>query len=191
MLSLKVKYSIIFCVVGIILSACVSGVDFDQGEDFAISPILDASLIYFEEPASTFVDEDGLEQTIVRDSVVIDAFSDQFVIDNLIKAEFLFEVTNSIDRSYQAQVDFLDEIDDIRHSFTFSVDASPTNTDILVEHLEVFENESLDALKQTIKLVITLTLMPSTDGSVLDENSPGRLIFKSKATFYLNIDSSS
>ena len=191
MLSLNVKYVMLFCLMGLFFSACVSGVDFDQGEDFTISPIIDASLIYFEEPASTFVDENGLEQTIVRDSVVIDAFSDQFIIDNLIKAEFLFEVTNSINRAYQAQVDFLDENDDLKHTFTFSVGASPTNAPVVAEHLEVFENASLEALKQSIKLVITLTMLPSTDGSVLDQNSSGDIKFRSKATFYLNIDTSS
>ena len=186
----KIKNLFVFTVISVVLSACVNDVDFTQSEDFAISPTLDASLIYFEESASSFLDNNGLEQTIVRDSVNIDIFNDQFTVDNLIKADFLFEVTNSINRSFQAQVDFLDQTDALQHSFTFSVSASPTNQDILIEHLETFENESLQALKQSTKLIITLTLMPSNDGSVLDENTPGMLKFKSKATFYLLIDTS-
>lgn len=191
MLKFKIKYLYVFCVIGMLFSACVNDVDFTQGEDFAISPTLDASLIYFEEPASSFVDEDGVEQTIVRDSVNIEIFNDQFTVDNLIKAAFLFEVTNSINRAYQAQIELLDETDVLQHSFNFSVDTSPTNQEIVVEHLEIFENESLLALKQSTRLIITLTLMPSNDGSLLDENSPGMLKFKSKATFYLLIDTSS
>ncbi|WP_452226300.1 hypothetical protein [Lacinutrix cladophorae] len=190
MLKIRVKTLCFFCVVGVFLSNCVSDVDFTQAEDFAISPTLDTSIIYFEEPASSFIDENGVEQTIVRDSVTIEVFNDPFTVDNLIKATFLFEVTNSINRAYQAQIAFLDDVDVVQQSFTISVDTSPTNQEILVEHLEVFENESLQALKQTTKLLITLTLLPSADGSVLDENTLGMLKFKSKATFYLLIDPS-
>lgn len=190
MIKINPKYFFVFCVIGVIFSACVSDLDFSQGEDFAISPTIDASLIYFNEPASSFVDNNGVEQTIVRDSVNIDVFNDQFIVDNLIKAEFLFEATNTINRAYQAQIEFLDDANVLQHSFTFSVGASPTNQDIVVEHLEVFENQSLTALKQTTKLIITLTLLPSNDGSILNTNSPGNLKFKSKATFYLNIDTS-
>lgn len=190
MLKIKLKHFFTFCVIGMFFSACVSELDFTQGEDFAISPTLDASLIYIEEPASSFLDENGLEQTIIRDSVNIEIFNDAFTVDNLIKAEFLFEVKNSIHRSYQAQIELLNEGDVQQHHFTFLVDASPTNQEIVVEHLETFENESLQALKQSVKIVITLTLMPSSDGSIIDENTPGILKLKSKATFYLLIDTS-
>ncbi|WP_452228646.1 MULTISPECIES: hypothetical protein [unclassified Lacinutrix] len=190
MLKFKLKYLFVFCLIGVLLSACVNDLDFSQGEDFAISPTLDASLIYFEESASSFIDENGAEQIVVRDSVNIEIFTDPFTVDNLIKSEFLFQVSNSINRSFQAQIDFLDETGVLQHSFTFSVDASPTNEAIVIMHLETFENESLLALKQSVQIVITLRLLPSSDGSVIDENTPGILKFKSKATFYLLLDTS-
>ncbi|MBQ0786300.1 MAG: hypothetical protein KBT69_02300 [Oceanihabitans sp.] len=190
MAKFKLKYFFLFCAIGVLLSACVSDLDFTQGEDFAISPTLDASLIYFEETASSFIDEAGAEQIMVRDSVNMEIFNDSFTVDNLIKAAFLFKVSNSINRGFQAQIDFLDETDGLQHRFTLSIAASPTNEEILVEHLETFENESLLALKRSVQIVITVSLMPSSDGSIINENTPGILTFKSKATFYLLIDTS-
>ncbi|MBU2939360.1 hypothetical protein KO494_07390 [Lacinutrix sp. C3R15] len=183
------KYRILLFFSVICITACVSDIDFSQSESLTISPTLDASVIYFDTPASTFVGE-GEEQTIVRDSVNVDVFTDAFIVDNVAKVLFLFEATNTINRNFQAQVDLLDQANVLQHTFTFSVAASLNQEEILAEHLEIFENQSLQAFKQTTKLVITLTLMPSNDGSILTEDSPGNLQFRSKATFYLNIDSS-
>ncbi|MFD2543553.1 hypothetical protein ACFSSB_14570 [Lacinutrix gracilariae] len=189
MFKCALKYSILLFTGVLCLTACVSDIDFSQSESFAISPIIDASVIYFDTPASSFVN--GItEQSIVRDSVNVDVFADAFTVDNLTKAIFLFEVTNTINRSFQAQVDLLDQANVLQHSFSFSVAASLNQEEILAEHLEIFENQSLQAFKQTTKLVITLTLMPSNDGSILTEESPGNLKFRSKATFYLNLDTS-
>jgi len=62
------------------------------------------------------------------------------------------------------------------------------STGVLTEFIEIFEDESLDALKSITKMVITLTLDPSTDGSMLDENSIGKIALKSKGLFYFNIN---
>ncbi len=177
----------VLCII-LCFNACVEDVDFDQADSLAISPPLELSVIHFVEPASTFVDDFGDELTTVRDSVSIDIFSDEFVVDNLVKADFLFETTNTVNRAYQAQIDFFNDSFELQNSFNFEVGASTNNQDIIVQYIEVFEGQELEALKTTTNLVLAFTLQPSNDGSILDEDSPGELKLKSKASFYLDIN---
>ena len=171
-------------------NACIKDVDFDQAEDLSITPALEVSIIHFEEPALTFLDEDGVELTIVKDSVNIEIFRDPFVIDNLIKADFLFEANNTINRAYNAEIEYFDDNYVLLHEFNFGVSASPNGENIIVEYVEVFEGPELESLKATTNIVLTLTLMPSSDGSILEETSPGNLKLRSKASFYFDINTS-
>ncbi len=172
------------------LNACIKDVDFDQAEDLSVTPALEVSILHFDESAITFIDEDGLELTTVRDSVSIEIFSDDFVVDNLVKADFSFETTNTINRAYDAQIDFYNDLYELQHSFNFGVGASANNQDIVVEYVEVFEGQGLDALKATTNLVLTLTLQPSSDGSILNDDSLGNLKLRSKGSFYFEINTS-
>ena len=189
---LKIKTLNLILGLGIILclNACIKDVDFDQAEDLTITPALEVSILHFEEPAGTFVDEFGDELTTIRDSVNIEIFSDEFVVDNLIKADFLFEIINNIDREFNAQVDFYNDIYELQHNFSFDVGASTNNQDVVVEYVEVFEGQNLEALKTTTNLVLSLTLDPSNDGSTLNEDSFGHLEMNSKASFYFEINPS-
>lgn len=171
-------------------NACIKDVDFDQAENLSISPALEVSILHFEEPVNTFLDDDGVEIITVKDSVNIGIFSDQFVVDNLIKADFLFEATNTINRAYEAEIEFYNDLFELQHTINFGVSESPNNQDVVVEYVEIFEGMELEALKATTNLVLTLNLLPSMDGSTLNENTPGDLILRSKASFYFNINTS-
>jgi hypothetical protein len=162
-------------------------VDFAQADSLSLTPALEVSVIHFDEPASTFLDENGVELTVVRDSVNIEIFSDPFVVDNLIKADFLFEAVNTINRAYKAEIEFFDDQFMLLHEFEFGVSESSNGESITVEYLEVFEGLELESLKTTTNLVLILTLLPSSDGSILDETSPGILKLRSKASFYFDI----
>lgn len=177
------KYPII--AIGIILLpvSCAKDVDFNQANDIQLKPVVESSLVYIDEPANRFL-VNGTEITLLQDSVNIDFFNDQFVVDYLEKAEFLFQTTNSINRAFQVQVDMLDDFNQLQHTFSFSSTASPDNSDVVTEHIEVFEGASLTALKNTTKLVFTFTIFP---GEPINENTIGRIKLKSKGSFYLNI----
>ncbi len=167
--------------------SCVKDVDFDQTEDIVLTPVLTSSVIFTEVEASQF-SENGMELETVRDSVSnIEIFSDEFVNDNLVKVELVFEAINSINRTFNLQIDFLKDADELQHSFSFDALPSNSGSDIITEYTELFENESLEALKASTIMVITLRLYPSTDGSSLDENSAGTIALKSKGIFYFNI----
>ncbi|WP_299111205.1 hypothetical protein [uncultured Winogradskyella sp.] len=180
-------YSILYSFIILMITSCVKDVDFDQADDFSLTPVLAASVVYTNVEASRF-SENGMELETVSDTIAnIEIFTDDFVIDNLVKAELIFEATNSINRTFGLQVDFLNEIDEIQHSFLFDASPSPLGDEVLTEYIEVFEDVTLEALKMTRKMIITLRLYPSNDGSSLDEDSAGEIGLKSRGTFYLNL----
>ena len=60
-----------------------------------------------------------MELEEVSDTIAnIEIFSEAFVIDNLVKAELVFEATNTINRTFGLQVEFLDDAD-VRRSLSF------------------------------------------------------------------------
>ena len=133
--------------------SCVKDTDFEQHDILTINPIMEVSLVKAQEPASSFVDSSGAELAFISDQVVLDIFTSDFVVDNLIKADVVFGITNSIDRAFQIQIDFYDSTDILQHTFSIDVDNSPTNTPLYTEHIEVFENMNLLALKFFITYV--------------------------------------
>lgn len=162
--------------------SCVGDIDFEQANEFEALPVIESSLIFFDEQANKFLDN-GSEIINIQDFVLVDFFNDEFVTDNLLKSEFKFEIINSINRDFELQIDFFDETQ-LQHTFTLTQGASLNNDDVFSSHTEVFEGETLEALKRTRALVFTLRLLP---GSPIDENTLGRIQLKSLAVFYFKI----
>lgn len=178
-----------FCFI-VVLSAvfisCVKDVDFSQAENISISPIAESSLFFSKIEASRF-SFNGTEITTIRDSITnIDLFENDYFTDNLIKAEINLEISNTIDRTFTLQMDYFNANNDLL-GISFPVTILPLLTE--QTHTEVYENLTLDELKTITKIRITYTLEPSSDGSVIDDNTPGEIDFKSKAILYLQIDS--
>tara|TARA_R110000868_G_scaffold403811_1_gene681440 strand:+ start:1648 stop:2211 length:564 start_codon:yes stop_codon:yes gene_type:complete len=173
------------CVVisySILVFSCVEDIDFEQTKDFEATPVLESSLIFFDEPANRFLDS-GNEITVIQDSVLVNFFNDKFIIDNLVKAEFQFEIINTINRAFELQVDLFDD-NQLQHTFTIFQEASSNNNENFTIYIETFEDNTLQALKRTNLLVFTLRLLP---GESVDQNTIGRIQLKSLAVFYFNI----
>lgn len=170
------------------IASCVEDVDFDQAEDFVIFPVLESSLIFFNFPASEFQEPTGTAIVTVGDDLELDVFNDEFLRDNLIKAEFFFEITNSIDRNFRATIIMYDETDQITYNFDIDVTPDGSN-EVITAHTEVFEDALLDQLKNTVRLELVLNMFPSPTGIPLNQNSLGNIKMRSKATLFFQIDS--
>ena len=179
---IHVLSSVLLCLA---IVSCTKEVDFDQANDLVLEPIVASDLIFFKADATEFF-VDNTELVTVRDSVIIDLFNREFFVDYVVKAEFVFEVTNSINRSSNVSIEFFDANDQKRHGFSITALASPNNTDIVTTHTEIFENQTLDALKASNKVVLTMQVLAG--GDPLNENTPGRVELKSKGVFYTSID---
>lgn len=173
-------------VLGICFS-CVKDTDFDQDTSLIITPIMEVNLVGAQETASSFVASSDTELPSISDEVVFDVFNSGFAVDNLIKAELVFGITNSINKAFQIKIDFYDNTDMLQHTFTIDIENSPTNTPLFTEHTEVFENMNLLALKSTRKLNITISLISNSTTSILTPDSEGNILLVSKGIFYLNI----
>ncbi|OEJ99299.1 hypothetical protein A8C32_09030 [Flavivirga aquatica] len=184
MLKQKGKYIILSLLLAIMFS-CTKAVDFNQADDLKIEPVVESSIVFFKGTASNFF-AGGSEVSVIQDAISISVFDDDFIQDNLVKSEFVFESTNSFNRGFSMQIDFLNEINEVHHTLTFTAPASPSNQDVVTTHTEVFEGDSLTDLKNTKSLVITLTML---SGTPITLNTVGEINLQSKGVFYLNIES--
>ncbi|MGB2414394.1 MAG: hypothetical protein ACPH9L_03055, partial [Flavobacteriaceae bacterium] len=137
--SFFIKYISLLFVLGTCFS-CIKDTDFEQYDTLIIYPIVEANLVNAQEPAASFVDSSGAELPSISDQVIFDVFNSDFSVDNLIKAELVFGITNSINKAFQIKMDFYDSADALQHTFSIDIDNSPTNTPLFTEHIEVFEN---------------------------------------------------
>jgi hypothetical protein len=181
-----ITYLFLAIIINSFCLSCTEPINFNQVNNFEFSPVIESSLIFLDKPALSFLDN-GNQLTTIQDFVQIQFFNDNFIVENLIKAEFVFEASNSINRTFQIRVDLLNENDQIQHTFTFLTTTSINNTSVVSSYTEVFEDNSLSALKNTSKLVFTLNMLP---GIPINQNTMGRIQLKSKVVLYFNIENS-
>ncbi|MBL0736895.1 hypothetical protein JI750_08385 [Flavobacterium sp. GN10] len=176
------KVSIIFFSVFLLFS-CSSDLDFDQVNDFKLEPVFVANLAYFDIPANRLVDDGGTN--IGYDSRDFDIFKNKFFTERLKKAEFDFEIENSIDRAFVLNMLLLNEENKILQTISFTVPSYKGTPNVIKYPTEVFENTRLDLLKQTQKIGFVVIIAA---GSPLNSESLGNLKLRSSATAYLEIE---
>lgn len=181
---IKKTYTFLTVLSLLLTLSCAEAIDFDQVDELRLSPVIESSLIFLNEPANQF-QINGVDIEFIQDSVDITFFDDAFIEENLVKTEFVFETNNSIHRGFQVEVDFLDASDQLVHELVLEATASPDNVHVMENHVETFEGETLAALKATRKMIFTLSVLP---GASINENTIGRIQLRSKGIFYLNIE---
>jgi hypothetical protein len=163
--------------------SCSSDLDFNQANDLKVEPVFITNLSYFDIPANDFVDN-GMEQNLSFNSQDFDVFRDSFLRKNLERADFFFEITNTINRAYSFDVNLIDQNDQLVYTIHFDIPAS-SGTPIITKKTEIFENTKLNLLKASTQLEFVLIMAP---GPALNENSVGSLKLSSSATVYLVVE---
>ncbi|MCG9793288.1 hypothetical protein [Flavobacterium algicola] len=163
--------------------SCSSDLDFNQSEDLLLTPVIVANLTNFDVPAPDFV-EGGVETTVAFEVENFDVFRDTFFRDNLQQADFLFVITNTIDRDYVIELILYDIFNNVVDSIVFNIPASAGTPQVITEK-KTYQNASLDQLKRTDKMGFRITMLP---GTPLTESSAGSLKLKSSATVYMEIE---
>ncbi|WP_366184300.1 hypothetical protein [Flavobacterium ovatum] len=162
--------------------SCSSNLDFNQTNDLILTPIEVLNLTYFDVPASQFVTSGGETKTAFA-TLKFDAFNDSFFRDNLVRTDFFFEVTNTINRAYIVDFIFYNETNQPIYTISFNIPAS-NGTPQVITKTEIFKDANLDLLKQAKKEGIGVEMLP---GTPLTENSPGNLKLRSSANVYMEI----
>ncbi|MFD2938694.1 hypothetical protein [Flavobacterium notoginsengisoli] len=163
--------------------SCSSELDFDQIKDLKLEPVVVANLAYFDIPANQLIDDGGTN--IVYDVRNFTVFRDKFFNERLKKAEFDFEIENTIERTFALNMLLMNDQNEILQTISFTVPAYTGSSNVIKYPTEVFENERLDLLKQTTKIGFVVLIAA---GDPLNSQSLGSLKLRSSATAYLVIE---
>jgi len=163
--------------------SCSSDLDFDQINQLKLEPVVVLNLATFDVPANEFV-IGGIEQNVAGDVVNFDVFRDTYFTDSLKRADFFFEINNTINRAYRINLYLLDANNSPLYTIPIDVPAY-TGVQNLVTKTEIFENAKLDLLKKTMKIGFVITMYP---GPALSESSLGSLKLRSSATVYFIVE---
>lgn len=163
--------------------SCSSDLDFNQVNDLKIEPVIVANLAHFDVPANQLLDDGG--NHIMFDTRDFDVFRDKFFTEHLKKADFDFEIENNINRSFVVRLDLTNDNDVILETISFAVPAYSGTPNVIKYPTEVFENQRLELLKQTVKIRFALFI---ASGPPLNEDSVGNIKLRSGATVYMEIE---
>ncbi|PVW13342.1 hypothetical protein [Marixanthomonas spongiae] len=168
--------------VSVLLSSCVRDTDFDQAENITLTPVVELNLIYFNLKANDFFDSiTNTPRLTLRDTTELPFLDDDYVQEDLMKADFLFEFTNSIPRRFDVDFQFLDENNaNTYRTGTDVAQGSPENAQTTT-FTQTVEGNDLAELTTSSKVVVTVQI-PSAN-----ENLEGELNLKSKTTYYLKL----
>tara|TARA_Y100000385_G_scaffold137952_1_gene143330 strand:+ start:14904 stop:15476 length:573 start_codon:yes stop_codon:yes gene_type:complete len=183
----KIRSRLLLPLLFFINLCCVDGIDYEQTEPITITPTLEVSLVYTSLVASDFLDDLDAEVPFLTDSVVLEAISDDFINDYLVRADFNIEITNSLNKDFEIQLDLIDSTTSLQYSSSFYIENSPSNTPITIEQFEVFSGPNLEALKVSNKLDLKISPISSPTASVLTNASLGSIVFKSTVVLYFEI----
>jgi hypothetical protein len=162
--------------------SCSSDLDFEQVNDFSTQPVFTANLAYFDGKASYFESAGGGLQTYPYIAKV-DFFDTSFIKDNLIQADFYCRIKNTIAREYDFNITFLDVNNTPIRNINMPLRAY-NGTEILEEKKVVFTAVDIDILKNTKKMIFSITILP---GTPLTATSPGRIEMSSSITAYFDV----
>lgn len=167
----------------IVLFSCVKDTDFDQNEDILLTPEVELDLIFFNLVANDFFDEETMnERLIVQDTTEIRFLDDEQLQENLVRADFLFQFTNSIPRTFDVTFQFLNTEDQEQYVTGTSVTEGSVTTPVITEFTETVEGDELLELTMADRVVVTVEIASST------QNLEGALNLQSKATYFLEIN---
>jgi hypothetical protein len=163
--------------------SCSSDLDFNQVNDLKLEPVVVTNLASFDVQANQFL-VGGVEQTVSGDLMNFDVFKQPFLDQNLNRADFYFEISNTINRGFKVNLILLDANNNPLYTIPFDVPAY-TVGQAPVTTTEIFQNAKLDLLKNTSKIAFVVNLMP---GPPLSSSSLGSLKLRSSATLYFVVE---
>ncbi|MDA7706617.1 hypothetical protein N8836_02870 [Flavobacteriaceae bacterium] len=80
------KILAIIILLGVCFS-CIKDTDFEQSDTLVITPIMEVNLVKAQETPDSFLDASGSEVPFISDLVVLEVFTSDFIVENIIKAE--------------------------------------------------------------------------------------------------------
>lgn len=165
-----------------VVVSCVKDTDFDQADDIVLTPRVELDLIYFNLSANDFFDPNTSNQILtVSDTTQLRFLNDVEVQENLRRADFYFKFTNSIERTFEAEFQFLSPQNDTTYVAQTTVAQGSVANSIITEFTEIVEGAEISDLTQASKVIVSVTI-PSSNA-----NLEGALNLQSKVTYYVEL----
>ena len=166
----------------LLVVSCIKDTDFDQAENIALTPIVELDLIYFNMEAGAFFDETtSTPRLTLTETTEIRFLNGSDIQESLKRAEFFFRFTNSIEREFQVDFQFLSEQNDTTYVTGTTVNVGTTASPVVTEFIENIEGDAILDLTQANKVVVSVTI-PSSNAQL-----EGALNLQSKTTYYLEL----
>ncbi len=180
-MNLKLNLLLTIGIAMLFFTACVKDTDFEQTDDILVTPVIELDFLFYELNSESF-SEIGANNIIVSDTTNFDFLNDEFIVDNLLRAEFYFKYTNSFPVDFVSEYKFLNENNELQYEITFPVGAGATSAPLITEHIENVEGETILELTSAEKVVVNVIASTAVD------DLEGLLNLQSKTTYYLRIE---
>lgn len=158
-----------------LLFSCVKDVDLDQYEEIVIKPEAAIDLIFFTLTAEDFSGEENPLRAF--DDTRLDFLDDDYIQNNLVKADLNFRFTNHFEREFVAVVRLLSEGNSVQHEILIPIPAGTTASPAKVDYTELIEGDEIRKIRRSIKISVEIT---THSGQLLD----GELSLESRAFYY-------
>ncbi|QOD62286.1 hypothetical protein H9I45_07545 [Polaribacter haliotis] len=166
-----------FLIISLLFFSCYQSLDFDQVEEYVITPNYTVSLATFSVDALVFTSPPVTE---IRENTTFEIFKNSFFKNNSVRLDFEFEIVNEINRNFVVELTLLDK----NNSEIYTLE----NLNISANQRDFKQSEIIDIslnpnVKNFTKVEVLLRLEDPTIPMSTSENGAIRL--KSATTIYL------
>lgn len=174
----------ILCSILILMSSCVENVDFNQANNLVVTPAVTASLVNSTITQNELVIGGSEINMPITQTSLFTVFENENTSNKLERAVLQFNINNRFNRGFRIEFLFLQENDTTAYG-PITLNINPNQSDFTQQEEIILANNP--NFRTARKVRVTVQLLPSTDGSMIDINVPASLIFKSSGTFHFRI----
>ncbi|MGS2763935.1 hypothetical protein [Sinomicrobium sp. M5D2P9] len=162
--------------------SCLKDVDFDQVNQFEMSPVVENSLVYSELPVPVVDSIPFPYPLVLSDTTRIELFSSSFSVDNLDKAELYFETLSTVSQPLSVEIQLLDDHYTVIEELSMSLLSSDGEEESSGVEL-IYTEENMEKLTNVTQIIFYITIPYFGN-----RNEGAYVKLKSKGTFYLHIE---
>ncbi|MCF6351343.1 MAG: hypothetical protein L3J23_10010 [Flavobacteriaceae bacterium] len=176
---MKIQKIISLLLMSVIITSCVSDVDFNQVDDISIQPIVKSSILYFNATTNDFIDPITNDPiTFISDTTDMRLFDSSLAQEDVTKIVLKFNIENTFNKNFNLEYIFFNEANEVITSIPFNI----INNNILEQEIS-YENGDLQNLLSAKKIAVIATIEVNQDST-----TPSMFLnFQSAADSYFNI----
>lgn len=176
----KSLFRISFLTLLLLHFSCVKDVDLDQYEEIVLSPEAAIDLIFFTVTNDDFSSTSG-GGTTARDETRLDFLDDDYIQNNLVRADFNFRFANTFQNQLTATIRLLSPSNSVQHTIVIPIPAGSSDQPVTVDYTETISQGQISRVRRSIKLSVEI----SSPDPILDE---GALQLESKGFYYFEFE---